>query len=68
VDRTHLTGSYNIHLRTVIERQTDDFNRRTFQFPTLFHDIQSELGLKLVPARVKMPYFVVEYAAAPAQN
>jgi uncharacterized protein (TIGR03435 family) len=68
VDRTNLTGTYNIQLRTAIERQTDDFNRRTFQFPTLFHDIQSELGLKLVPARVQMPYFVVEHASAPAQN
>ena len=68
VDRTNLMGSYNIQLRTTIERQADDFGRRSFQFPTLFHDVQSELGLKLVPARVKMPYFVVEHAAGPVQN
>jgi uncharacterized protein (TIGR03435 family) len=68
VDRTHLTGKYNIQLRTEIETQTDDSGRRTTQFPNLFHDLQSELGLKLVPGRVKMPYFVIESASAPTAN
>ena len=68
VDRTHLTGQYNIQLRTEIETQTDGFGSRTLQFPNLFHDMQSELGLKLVPDRVSMPYFVVEHAAAPTPN
>jgi bla regulator protein blaR1 len=68
VDRTHLTGSYNIQFRTAIETQTDDSGRRTFQFPSLFHDLQSQLGLKLAQARVRMPYFVVEHAAEPTPN
>jgi uncharacterized protein (TIGR03435 family) len=68
VDRTHLTGEYNIQLRTALETQTDDFGRRTFQFPNLFHDIQSELGLKLVPDHASMPYFVIEHVAAPTPN
>jgi uncharacterized protein (TIGR03435 family) len=68
VDRTHLTGDYNIQLLTEIDAQTDDFGRRTVQFPNLFHDIQSQLGLKLVQDRVRMPYFVVEHAAAPTPN
>jgi len=68
VDRTHLTGRYNMQLRTDMETQTDDSGHRTTQFPNLFHDMQSELGLKLVPTRVSMPYFVVEHAAAPAPN
>jgi len=68
VDRTHLTGSYNIQLRTEFEIQTDDSGRRTWQFPNLFHDLQSELGLKLVATHVKMPYSVVEHAAAPTPN
>jgi uncharacterized protein (TIGR03435 family) len=42
--------------------------RRTTRFPNLAHDIQSQLGLKLVSDRVKMPYFVVEHAAAPTPN
>jgi uncharacterized protein (TIGR03435 family) len=68
VDRTHLTGKYNIQLRTAMESQTDDFGHRTVLFPDLAHDMQSELGLRLVPDRVKMAYFVVEQAAEPTPN
>jgi len=68
VDRTHLTGEYNIQLRTAIETQTDDFGGRTFEFPNLFHDMQSQLGLKLVPDHVTMPYFVIEHVAPPTPN
>jgi uncharacterized protein (TIGR03435 family) len=68
VDRTHLTGDYNIQLITEMEAQTDGFDRRTVQFPNLFHDMQSQLGLKMVPDHVRMPYFVVEHAAAPMPN
>jgi uncharacterized protein (TIGR03435 family) len=48
--------------------QTDDFGRHTVQFPNLFHDMQSQLGLKMVPDHVRMPYFVVEHAAEPTPN
>jgi uncharacterized protein (TIGR03435 family) len=68
VDRTGLSGNYAIHLRTEIEEQTSDGGRSTLQFPNLFQDIQSELGLKLVNERVKMPYFVVEHASLPTPN
>jgi uncharacterized protein (TIGR03435 family) len=68
VDRTHLTGRYLIELRTEIETRTDDSGHSAFEFPNLFHDMQSELGLKLVQARVGMPYFVVERAAEPTPN
>jgi uncharacterized protein (TIGR03435 family) len=68
VDRTHLTGEYNMQLLTEIEAQTDDFGRHTVQFPNLFHDMQSQLGLKMVPDHVRMPYFVVEHAAEPTPN
>jgi uncharacterized protein (TIGR03435 family) len=68
VDRTHLTGDYNVQLITDMEAQTDNFGRRTVQFPNLFHDMQSQLGLKIVPDHVRMPYFVVEHAAEPTPN
>jgi uncharacterized protein (TIGR03435 family) len=68
VDRTHLTGSYNMHLLTEMERQTDDFGGRTLRFPNLSHDLQSQMGLKLAPSHVPMPYFVVEKAALPTPN
>jgi uncharacterized protein (TIGR03435 family) len=68
VDRTHLTGDYGIQLVTEIEAQTDGFGVRTVQFPNLFHDMQSQLGLKVVPDHIRMPYFVVEQAARPTAN
>jgi uncharacterized protein (TIGR03435 family) len=68
VDRTNLKGNYDIYLRTGIETQTDDAGRRTFQFPDLVHDVQAELGLKLASDHARMPYFVVEQAAAPTPN
>jgi len=68
VDRTQLTGRYNIQLRTAMEAPIDGFGHRTVKFPDLFHDMQSELGLNLVPKRIKMPYFVVEHASIPTPN
>jgi uncharacterized protein (TIGR03435 family) len=68
VDRTHITGKYNIWFETQMDAQTDDFGHRTLQFPSLFQDLQRELGLKLVPGHVKMPYFVVEQAAVASPN
>jgi len=68
IDRTGLNGEYNIQLRTEIENQTDGLGNRTALFPNLAHDIQSELGLKLVPDHARMAYFVVERAAAPTPN
>jgi uncharacterized protein (TIGR03435 family) len=67
VDRTDLTGNYNAHLRTAMERESGD-NGRSVSFPDLFHDIQSQMGLKLVPAKVKMPYYVVEHAVPATPN
>jgi bla regulator protein blaR1 len=68
VDRTGLRAQYDIQLRTELETQSDDFGRTTLLFPNLLRDMQSELGLKLVPERVKMPYLVVENAEAPTPN
>jgi uncharacterized protein (TIGR03435 family) len=67
VDRTSLPGNYNAHLRTAIERESGD-NGRSVSFPDLFHDIQSQMGLKLVPTNVKMPYYVVEHAVPATPN
>ena len=65
VDHTNLTGKYNAHLRTV--REKDD-SGRTPSFPDLFHDLQSQMGLKLVPTKAKMPYYTVEHAVPPTPN
>lgn len=68
VDRTRLTGRYDMQLQTAMEIQSDDAGRRTRQFPDLFHDMQSQLGLKLVAGRVKMPYYIIEGASEPRPN
>src|SRR5262249_20788636 len=62
VDRTNLTGNYNAHLRTARQSEKDE-SGRSVPFPDLFHDMQSQMGLKLVPARAKLPYYVVERAS-----
>ncbi|SPE27873.1 membrane hypothetical protein [Candidatus Sulfopaludibacter sp. SbA3] len=66
VDRTNLTGRYKIRLETEFEAPSGDSGR--LQFPNLFHDLQTKLGLKLVPDRIGMPYYVVEQASAPTPN
>jgi uncharacterized protein (TIGR03435 family) len=68
IDRTGLSGRYEIRLRTAMESRTDDLGHRTVEFPDLFQDIQAQLGLKLVQNRAAMPCFVVESAAEPAAN
>jgi uncharacterized protein (TIGR03435 family) len=68
VDRTRLTGKYDIQLRTEMDTQADDFGRRASQLPNLSRDMQSELGLKLVPDHLSMPCFLVEHAAEPTPN
>jgi uncharacterized protein (TIGR03435 family) len=45
-----------------------DRRRRTVKFPNLFGDMQSQLGLKIVSDRARLPYFLVEHAAAPTPN
>lgn len=67
VDRTNLTGAYNAHLRTARQSERDDSGRVT-SFPDLFHDMQSQMGLKLVPTKAKMPYYVVEHAVPATPN
>lgn len=67
VDRTNLTSKYNAHLQTARQSERDDSGRTT-SFPDLFHDIQSQLGLKLVPTKAKMPYYLVEHAVPATPN
>jgi uncharacterized protein (TIGR03435 family) len=68
IDETNLVGPYNIQIVTEVEPQIEPDGQRNPKFPNLVHDLQSPLGLKLVPARSKMPYFVVEHCAEPGPN
>jgi uncharacterized protein (TIGR03435 family) len=66
IDQTNLTGRYHMQIVTEIEPQTED--GRPPQYPNLLHDLQSQLGLKLVASRAKLPFFTVEHSAQPGPN
>lgn len=68
VDDTHLTGRYWMVLQTEMDRQPGAPEGRRLTFPNLAHDLEAQLGLRLVPAKVPLPYYVVEHAARPAGN
>lgn len=67
VDRTNLTGKYNAHLITARVSEKDD-SGRVIPFPDLARDMQSQMGLRLVPAKAKMLCYVVEQAAPATPN
>ena len=67
VDRTNLTREYNAHLRTVRQSEKDE-SGSSVPFPDLFHDMQSQMGLKLATIKAKMLYYVVEHAAPATPN
>jgi uncharacterized protein (TIGR03435 family) len=68
IDRTRLTGRYDIHFRTERETEADDFGRGVSRRPNLSCELKSELGLKLVPDRVSMPRFIVVEAEQSSPN
>jgi uncharacterized protein (TIGR03435 family) len=68
LDGTHLTGLYTMHLETMIETERDALGTRTLSFPNLFHDLQSQLGLRLVAQRAPLPAYVVEHAVPASEN
>src|SRR6185312_2198894 len=66
VDRTGLTGRYHMYLSTAMEMPEQPGAHR--QFPNLQADIQSQLGLRLVPTRAPLPAYIVVHAARPTPN
>jgi len=67
IDHTNLTGSYNAHLRTRRVSEPDE-NGHVTTFPDLVRDLQTQMGLKLTPAKAKIPYYVVEHASPAKPN
>ncbi len=64
VDKTGLTGNYDIDLKWTPDEQqgTPDAG------PTLFTALEEQLGLKLVPARGPVDTFVVDHVERPSEN
>ena len=63
VDKTGLTGSYDIHLSFA------PFNDPNSALPDLFTAIQEQLGLKLEPAKVPVDTLVIDHVdRVPTEN
>lgn len=65
VDKTGLTGSYDIHLSYApLNNPNADSN-----LPDIFTAVQEQLGLKLVPAKVPVDYLVIDHVdRVPTEN
>ena len=70
VDRTGLTGAWNIQLS--FTRETPESVGRTElpdnAAPNLFNALQQQLGLKLEPAKTQVDVLVIDRAEKPSQN
>ena len=64
VDKTGLTGNYDIDLRWT----PDDQQGTPDAGPTLFTALEEQLGLKLVPAKGPVDTFVVDHVERPTEN
>ena len=71
VDRTGLTGNYNLRLRYKPDDATGasqaSGNSQDFG-PSLFSALQEQLGLKLDPAREPMDTIIVDHLERPSEN
>ncbi len=68
VDRTGLTGTYNVALRYTPETRA---NRASAPDPAdinIFSAVQEQLGLRLEPRKADVEIFVVEHVAKPSEN
>lgn len=64
IDKTGLTGSYDINLTYApLNNPAADSTR-----PDIFTAIQEQLGLKLVPAKVPVDYLVIDTSTASLQK
>ena len=71
VDRTGLTGRYDIHLESVLSvppglRQGDDNNAP--DGPTLFTALEDQLGLKLERIKAPKKFLVIDHIERPSEN
>ncbi len=64
VDKTGLTGNYDIDLKWT----PDDQEGAPDAGPTLFTALVEQLGLKLVPARGPVDTFVIDHVERPSEN
>lgn len=69
VDMTGLKGNYNFRLSFAPERTPDaGALPQDADKPSLFNALKDQLGLKLLPRRGPVTYFVVEHIEKPSDN
>jgi uncharacterized protein (TIGR03435 family) len=62
IDKTGITGKFDIHLRFSPEDATDAND------PTIFTAVQEQLGLKLAPAKGPIEVLVIDHVERPSEN
>ena len=72
IDRTGLTGRYDIHLESALStppafRQPDG-DDRVLTGPTLFTALQEQLGLKLEPIKAPKKVLIIDHIERPSEN
>jgi len=65
INRTGITGRFDFHLEFASEKAAAD---DPLSGPSIFTAIQEQLGLKLVPAKGPVDFFVVDHVERPAEN
>lgn len=70
VDRTGLTGRFDVHLRWTDQASTDSqiTPGSDASGPSIFTAIQEQLGLKLEPGKVPVEKFVIDQIEKPSEN
>jgi bla regulator protein BlaR1 len=64
VNKTGITGVFDIHLTFTPEQSADAPDAG----PSIFAALQEQLGLKLVPARGREDYLVIDHVERPSEN
>jgi uncharacterized protein (TIGR03435 family) len=67
VDKTGLTGSYDITL-TWMPAMASAQDADAASGPTIFTALEEQLGLRLVPAKGPVPVLVVDSVVKPSEN
>jgi uncharacterized protein (TIGR03435 family) len=69
LDRTGLTGSFDFNLTLPdIPPSPDEIKKQIVTWPSIFTDVQEQLGLKLDSQKAPIEMLVVEHAETPSEN
>jgi uncharacterized protein (TIGR03435 family) len=68
INKTGLTGKYNLSLRWTPDDQDPDDNGSDNQAPHLFTALQEQLGLKLEPSKGPVDTLVIDHVEMPTAN